>query len=109
MEKLPVPKILLLLLAVQLPALALPPADASSCSAVPDLGATRLRWSQGRSAETRNLDQACRTYRMQLYEAVAARQTTSTCKVGAEREKEMTLLDSEIEAFNDLIAAKCDT
>ena len=87
----------------------LPPAVASSCSPVSDLAAARLRWSQERSAKTRNPEQTCRTYRKQLYEAAAARQAASTCKAGDQRENEMTLLDSEIEAVNNLIAVKCDT
>jgi hypothetical protein len=42
-----------------------------------------------------------------LYEAVTARQATSACQDGIDRRRDLTLLDSEIEAFNNLIAAQC--
>jgi hypothetical protein len=40
-------------------------------------------------------------------DAVTARQAASICEVGSERQRDIDLLDSEIDAFNDLIAAHC--
>jgi hypothetical protein len=83
--------------------------EASDCGAMPDLAAARLAWSKARNADRSNPDQTCRTYGIQFYQAVEARQAASTCKAGSDRQREIEILDSEIEALNDLIAARCGT
>jgi hypothetical protein len=86
-----------------------PPVGASSCSAMLDIGAARVRWSKVRHPETStlNLDQTCRRYFIEFLGAVEARETASTCKSGDERQRAIDILDGEIEAFNNLIAAQC--
>jgi hypothetical protein len=82
---------------------------ASPCSTEPDIAAARLRWSKARRDVATNRDQLCRTYGSQFYEAATARYGTSACKSGAERTRDLAILDSEIEALNDLIATQCGT
>jgi len=38
---------------------------------------------------------------------VTARQAASVCEDGSDRQRDLDLLDSEIDAFNNLIAAQC--
>ena len=38
---------------------------------------------------------------------VTARQAASVCENGIDRQQDLDLLDSEIDAFNNLIAAQC--
>jgi hypothetical protein len=45
----------------------------------------------------------CRLYATTFFEAVTARQAASFCTDGIDRERILESLDSEIEAFNNLI------
>jgi hypothetical protein len=49
----------------------------------------------------------CRAYRIHFYDAVTARQAAFICEDGIRRQRDLDLLDSEIDAFNNLIAAQC--
>jgi hypothetical protein len=40
---------------------------------------------------------------------VVARETASLCRDGLDRQRTLELLDSEIDAFNELIATQCST
>lgn len=40
--------------------------------------------------------------------AVLARQAVSICGNGSDHQRNLALLDSEIDAFNDLIATQCE-
>ena len=84
-------------------------ADTSYCGQGLDLAAARLRWAAARQSRVDPIqnEKTCRTYRSQFYDAVTARQAASICEVGSERQRDIDLLDSEIDAFNDLIAAHC--
>jgi hypothetical protein len=87
------------------------PADASACSQLPDLSAARFRWAAVRKM---GLDPAhsaenCRSYSTNFFEAVVARETASLCRDGLDRQRTLELLDSEIDAFNELIATQCST
>lgn len=82
-------------------------ADAS-CGQASEISAARVRWAAvrqrigiGPTAEK------CRTYSHVFLEAVATRQVASICKEGADRQRDLTLLDADIDAFNNLIAANC--
>jgi hypothetical protein len=69
----------------------------------------RTHWAnarQGGPSSEKN-DQICRAYGNQFYEAVEARQAVSECKAGIELQKDIEILDAEIEAFNNLIATHC--
>jgi hypothetical protein len=81
------------------------PAIASECTLHKDIDATRSRWSTLRSEPTSTSDNAkvCRAYATSFYEAVTLRQAAAGC----DRERSVSLLDAEIEVFNDLLATKC--
>jgi hypothetical protein len=82
------------------------PAVASECTLQRDIDATRLRWSTLRSQPTNTADneKTCRAYASSFYEAVTLRQAIAWC---LDRERRVAILDSEINAFNDLLASKC--
>ena len=81
----------------------------SGCSQLPDLSAVRLRWAAVRKSpvDPGHSEQSCRSYRSNFFEAVTTRQVASICRDGADRDRTLDLLDTEIEAFNDLIATQC--
>jgi len=85
--------------------------DAGYCGPSFDLRAARTRWAKLRqsqpSAEDQN--QICRLYGNQFYEAVEARRAVAECEGAGEHQKEIEILDAEIEAFNTLIAVRCRT
>ena len=84
--------------------------EAGYCGPSFDLRAARIRWANARQSQPSSEDsnQICSVYGNQFYEAVEARQVVSECKVGGERQKDIQVLDAEIEAFN-LIASRCRT
>jgi hypothetical protein len=81
------------------------PAAASPCASATDIAATRTHSATIRSRFNKATDHeaACRAYAASFYELVTTRQAAAGCTghgdVGA--------LDSEINAFNDLLATKC--
>src|SRR4051794_34906636 len=84
-------------------------ADGSACGQLGDLVATRLRWETIRKSrvDPANHEPSCRSYDANFVEAVTARQAASVCRSGIELQRTLELLDSEINAFNDLIATHC--
>jgi hypothetical protein len=50
---------------------------------------------------------SCRSYNANFVEAVMVRQAASVCRSGIELQRTLELLDSEINALNDLIATHC--
>jgi hypothetical protein len=84
-------------------------AGTSGCSQLSDLSAARLRWAAVResSVDPSHSEESCRSYRSNFFEAVTTRQAASVCRDGADRHRTLELLDTEIEAFNDLIATQC--
>jgi hypothetical protein len=84
-------------------------AGTSGCSQLSDLSAARLRWVAVRTSrvDPGHSEESCRSYRSNFFEAVTTRQAASICRDGADRSRTLELLDTEIEAFNDLIATQC--
>jgi hypothetical protein len=84
-------------------------AGMSGCSQLSDLSAARLRWAAVRESRVSpgRSEESCRSYRSNFFEAVTTRQAASVCRDGADRHQTLELLDTEIEAFNDLIATHC--
>ena len=82
------------------------PAVAAECTAVKDIDASRSRWEIVRSqpAKTADKENACRAYAASFYESVTLRDAAARCAAGA---RSLAVLDSEINAFNDLLATKC--
>jgi len=85
-------------------------ADTSNCAQISDLPAARLRWAAARQSRVDSArdEKKCRVYRIHFYDVVTARQATFICEDGIRRQRDLDLLDSEIDAFNNLIAAQCD-
>jgi hypothetical protein len=86
-------------------------AGTSGCGQLSDLSAARLRWAAVRKSpvDPGHSEQSCHSYRSNFYEAVTTRQAAAICRDGADRSQTLGLLDTEIEAFNDLIAAQCSS
>lgn len=84
-------------------------AGTSYCGRASDLTAARTRWATVRqgTVDPSRKDAHCRAYGVHFYEAVTVRQATSSCKDGLDHRSDIASIDSEIEAFNDLIAARC--
>jgi hypothetical protein len=82
-------------------------ADASYCGQASELTAARARWAAVRQGRTDDSDKICRAYGKYFYEAVVTRQTASWCEDSANRQRNLEVLDAEIDAFNNLIAKQC--
>jgi hypothetical protein len=82
------------------------PAAASECTSSNDIDASRARWATLRSQPANATDnvRTCRAYAASFYESVTLRQAAARC---VDRERNLATLDSEIKAFNDLLATKC--
>ena len=86
-------------------------AATSGCRQLSDLSAARHRWAAVREGrvDPNHSEESCRSYRSNFFEAVTTRQAASICRDGADRSRTLELLDTEIEAFNDLIATQCSS
>jgi hypothetical protein len=84
-------------------------AEMPGCSQLSDLSAARVRWAAVRKSrvDPNHSEESCRFYGSNFFEAVTTRQAASFCRDGVDRQRTLELLDTEIEAFNDLIAAQC--
>ena len=82
------------------------PALAAECASIKDIDASRSRWELLRSkpAKAADRERICRAYATSFYESVTLRQAAARC---ADGERNVAVLDSEIDAFNDLLATKC--
>jgi len=82
------------------------PAVAAECTSNKDIVASRARWATLRSqpANAADSEKTCRAYAASFYETVTLRQAAAGC---VDRERNLAVLDSEINAFNDLLAKKC--
>jgi hypothetical protein len=101
--------IVILAIAILLdPAIALA-ADMSGCNQLSQLSSARLRWASVRKsrADSAHKEESCRSFDSNFFEAVITRQAASFCGNVIDRHSLLELLDSEIDAFNELIAAQC--
>jgi hypothetical protein len=82
------------------------PALAAECTSVKDIDLSRSRWEMLRNQPAKEVDKekTCRAYAVSFYESVTLRQCAVTCGAG---ERNLVVLDSEINAFNELLATKC--
>ena len=82
------------------------PAVAAECTAINDIEASRSRWEIVRSQTAKAADKeiTCRAYAASFYESVTLRDAAARCAANA---RNLALLDSEINTFNDLLATKC--
>ena len=79
----------------------------AGCTLVSNLSTVRLRWGAVRKnhVDPAHNEEDCCSYTTNFFEAMTARQAASFCKDGIDRVRILELIDSEIEAFNDLIGA----
>jgi hypothetical protein len=84
-------------------------AGTSNCGQTSELAAARQRWAGARQGpvDPGHNEKNCLAYGIHFYEAVVARQAASICAGGSDRRRNLDLLDSEIDAFNNLIATQC--
>ena len=84
-------------------------AEMPGCSQLSDLSADCLRWAAVRKKPLNpaHNEESCRSYGTNFFEAVTTRQAASFCRDSIDRQRTLELLDSEINAFNDLIARQC--
>jgi hypothetical protein len=82
------------------------PAVAAESTSNKDIDATRTRSPTVRSqpANAADNEKACRAYAASFYQSVTLRQAAARY---ADGDRTLALLDSVINAFNDLLAAKC--
>ena len=85
------------------------PAVATECTSNRDIATSRARWTMVRSAPVGGVDndKTCRAYAASFYESVRMRQAAATCARDTDHEWALAVLDSEIDAFNNLLATKC--
>jgi hypothetical protein len=85
-------------------------AEMPGCSQLSDLSAARLRWAAARKkpADPDHNEESCGSYGTNFFEAVTTLQAASVCTEGLDRERTLELLDSEINAFNELIGTQCN-
>ncbi|OQW59349.1 MAG: hypothetical protein A4S14_05095 [Proteobacteria bacterium SG_bin9] len=82
------------------------PAAASECASNKDIDASRSRWAalRSQSVVATDREKACRAYAVSFYESVTTRQAAMSC---AYLKRTLPALDSEIDAFNNLLADTC--
>jgi hypothetical protein len=80
----------------------------ASCSQASEIAAARVRWAAARQHVGNSpTAESCRAYSHVFLEAVNTRHVASICEDGADRQRDLALLDADIDAFNNLIAAYC--
>jgi hypothetical protein len=87
------------------------PTLASQCASPNKITVSLTRWAAVRRQfiHATNQEIACRVLAASFYESVATRQATAACVHDTGRKPDIGALDSEINAFNDLLSAKCGT
>ena len=85
------------------------PVLASECASASDIDVARARWATVRTqpAKTADNQTTCRAYAASFYESVTLRQATALCNRDMDQARHLVVLDSEIDAFNNLLATKC--
>jgi hypothetical protein len=85
------------------------PSVASECVSSKDIAASRSRWAAVRSQPPNAVgnDTNCRAYAASFYESVTLRQAAAMCARETDNERNLAVLDSEVDAFNNLLATKC--
>jgi hypothetical protein len=80
----------------------------ASCDRPSEISAARLCWAGARQhIGTGPAVESCRIYTHVFLEAVNTRHVASICEEGADRQRDLALLDADIDTFNNLIAANC--
>ena len=103
------PRIVVFAIALLINAATVCEAETSYCGQVSELAAARFRWAAARQSriDPVQTEKNCRAYGVHFYETVTTRQAVSICRDGIDHQRDLALVDSEIDAFNNLIAAQC--
>jgi hypothetical protein len=82
------------------------PAVAAECTLNKDIDAIRTRSAtvRGQPANAADKEKACRAYAASFFESVTLRQAAARYTDG---DRTLALLDTVINAFNELLATKC--
>ena len=80
------------------------PAVAVECTSIKEIDDSRWELLRGQPAKAADKEKICRAYAASFYESVTLRQAAAKCADGG---RNLAVLDSEIDAFNDLLAKKC--
>lgn len=82
---------------------------AAQCPSARGSASSRSGWAATHERLLRSTDHksACRALAAALIESVMARQLAATCAGAANLHPDVGALDAEINAFNELLAAKC--
>ena len=83
------------------------PGLASECASASGINAARARWATVRTQPAKTADTTCRAYAASFYESVTLRHATALCNRDMDQARNLVVLDSEIDAFNNLLATKC--
>ncbi|MCC8935693.1 hypothetical protein H8A99_04065 [Bradyrhizobium sp. Arg68] len=83
------------------------PAVASECASMTEIAASRAHLTSAANQRVGSSDteKTCRAYAESFYRIVLTRQAVAACAVG--RPRDLALLDSEINAINNLLATRC--
>ncbi|NEU97094.1 hypothetical protein [Bradyrhizobium uaiense] len=85
------------------------PAVAPECASSRDIDTSRARWAAVRTQPTKAADDqaTCRSYAAPFHESVNLRQEAALCSGDTDHARNLTILDSEIDTFNNLLATRC--
>ena len=78
----------------------------ASCNQAFEAAAARARLPATRRNSAPS-EESCRAYGFQFFEAVKARYVASFCEDGVDHQRDLAMLDAEIDVVNNLIASQC--
>jgi hypothetical protein len=82
-------------------------AAGTACADAPDVSTARARWAQARQILGPGGSDSCRASSALFWEAVTTRHFAAICEDGDARQRDLRVLDSDVDALNDAIAAQC--
>jgi hypothetical protein len=80
----------------------------AACTHTPDVSVARTRWAHAREkSDASHREDNCRASSGLFWEAVNIRQVVSICEEGADRQRDLSILDTDIDTLNEMIAVHC--
>jgi hypothetical protein len=81
----------------------------AACTHTPDVSVAHSRWVHTRqNAGAPHREDNCRASSGLFWEAVNIRQVVSICEEGVDRQRDLSILDADIDALNEMIAVHCN-
>ena len=97
-------RLAILLTSATINASTVPAAAASQCTSPTAIASIRTHWAvRSQLSKATDHDAACRAYAASFYESVTTRQAAAGCTDHAD----ISAIDADINAFNDLLATRC--